>query len=347
MSIEKTKNGRWRAHVKAGRVAVASKTFDTKGGARDWERTELASIAEGFDPRAGKRTSVCDAFAIWVKQREGSVAETTLERDKSIGRNLPRSLMKRPVGVVTSNEVASVLKKYGKTSGTRNRAKITLSAFFSFAIKAGYRRDNPVKEVRLASGATRAWSILTMAEVEELADSAEQEEYRRLIRVLGYLGLRWGEARALKVRDVGNGMIHLSRSWSDGHTEKDVKQHQERSIPLFDIVKDDVLSAISGKGRDDRVFLSPRGNPISSRNLRRAVNWNAKVPGYRIHDLRHSAISEWLSQGIEIETVRRWAGHESLATTNRYVHSTGRASRRATERLNHVWGSDGGPRSSG
>lgn len=68
------------------------------------------------------------------------------------------------------------------------------------------------------------------------------------------------------------------------------------------------------------------------------------APGYRLHDLRHSAITAWVDQGVELATVQRWAGHQSLKTTNRYVHATDRAECAAVTLLKEAWkGFGGGP----
>lgn len=36
--------------------------------------------------------------------------------------------------------------------------------------------------------------------------------------------------------------------------------------------------------------------------------------GLRPHDLRHTAVSFWISAGADLTQLKRWAGHESVAT---------------------------------
>lgn len=36
--------------------------------------------------------------------------------------------------------------------------------------------------------------------------------------------------------------------------------------------------------------------------------------GLRIHDLRHTAVSLWIQAGADLAQLKRWAGHESVAT---------------------------------
>jgi len=41
---------------------------------------------------------------------------------------------------------------------------------------------------------------------------------------------------------------------------------------------------------------------------------------YRLHDLRHSAISYMLDSGVPLHVVQKTAGHASVVTTMLYVH---------------------------
>ncbi|WP_423463068.1 tyrosine-type recombinase/integrase [Promicromonospora sp. MS192] len=59
--------------------------------------------------------------------------------------------------------------------------------------------------------------------------------------------------------------------------------------------------------------------PICSRT----EQWNVGTGrGRRLHELRHTAGCLWLARRIDPGTVQAWCGHESIATTNRYLHTT-------------------------
>jgi len=59
----------------------------------------------------------------------------------------------------------------------------------------------------------------------------------------------------------------------------------------------------------------------------------AEYPTLRIHDLRHSFVSNQLDAGTPIHVVRDLAGHASIATTQLYAHSTNEARRAAMNRV--------------
>ncbi|MDQ3649827.1 MAG: tyrosine-type recombinase/integrase [Acidobacteriota bacterium] len=57
----------------------------------------------------------------------------------------------------------------------------------------------------------------------------------------------------------------------------------------------------------------------------RAVD-RRRLDGY---DLRHTCLTNLLQQGVDLATVRDWAGHHSITETSKYVHATAESRRRA------------------
>ena len=78
------------------------------------------------------------------------------------------------------------------------------------------------------------------------------------------------------------------------------------------------------------------------RSILRTLHWSEVSQGRRLHDLRHTAACLWLARGVDPGTVQAWMGHESIATTNRYLHFLGSSADKAgLDRLNET-----GPRGS-
>jgi hypothetical protein len=59
--------------------------------------------------------------------------------------------------------------------------------------------------------------------------------------------------------------------------------------------------------------------------------------GRTLHDLRHTAACEWITQGVPLTTVQAWLGHSSIEITSRYLHHLGDfADRAALQLLNQA-----------
>lgn len=339
MTISKTKNSRFRVRVKKGGIVVADRTFDTLREARAWEATMKALVGGGFDPRLGKSTTVETAADVWLKHREGQIAETTHGTDTRNIKALPVAIKRRPVGTISATEMQNYIAGLKVSAGTKTRVKITLSAFFTWSVAEGFRRDNPVKEVKLAGGPAEALRPVLWNQAELMAAQVSSSAYRRLMRVLAYTALRWGEGRAIRVKHVHirpDGLrLHVQRSHPDEYSEKDVKDHEARFIPVLDTITDDVQQAMRGKGPDDYLFTTDNGAQVHNRNFRRDA-WSKVAGGYKIKELRHGCITEWVANGVDLATVQQWAGHESLSTTQGYVHIAGIADQTAVSRLNKI-----------
>jgi integrase len=170
---------------------------------------------------------------------------------------------------------------------------------------------------------TRDHVYLTAPQLHSLAD--ECGEHRGLVLFLGYTGLRWGEATALRVRDVNplQGRLTVARSVTEVGGELvwgTPKSHAVRTVPLPAFLRDTLTEALAGKGPDDLVFTSPTGGALRNRNFYNRVLAPAArraLPGIGVsaHDLRHTAASLAIASGAHVKAVQRMLGHESAALT--------------------------------
>jgi integrase len=169
---------------------------------------------------------------------------------------------------------------------------------------------------------------LTHDELHALANAAGG--YRPLILTLGYCGLRWGEATALRVRDadlLGN-RLSVERAYSDVAGTLllgDTKTHAARQVGLPAFLRVELSPLMAGKGPDDLLFTTARGSALRSQNFTRDVLAHALrdagVGRIRLHDLRHTAASLAIAAGANVKAVQRMLGHESATLTlDRYGH---------------------------
>jgi site-specific recombinase XerD len=67
--------------------------------------------------------------------------------------------------------------------------------------------------------------------------------------------------------------------------------------------------------------------------FKRVLNWNGFDKKITFHSLRHSFISNLISAGTDINTVKELAGHGNITTTAQYIHTTNELKRKAIEML--------------
>ena len=354
VSIVRLANGRFRAKLKSGRVDVASRVFDTRREARSWLDRERAALAGGVDPRAG-RERVRDALARWLLVRRTTVAVKTFRADQDVARLTPTSLLALQLTSVSGREVArafEALLASGLQEASVVRYRASLSVFFGWCVREKLIVTNPVTGVRVPKQSAEPTEMLPFTEAElEAAYERWAEVDARLadiLLVLGWTGLRWAEARAMTVADlmeVPTPGLLVRRSAPEGVGTKSTKGRRSRRVPLANRVLPIVRGLAEGKEPGDLLLTTSRGARLHRSAVLQSLRWASTGQGRRIHDLRHTAACLWLSRGVDPGTVQAWMGHESIATTNRYLHFLGTGADSAgLDRLNSRSGGTRGAR---
>ena len=206
----------WRARYLGPDGRQRSKSFDRRVDAERWLREELAKIDRGLwvEPSAGDIT-----FAEWSESwLEG------LDLKPSTRANYKSNLRSRilphfgaiPISRITPGAMRSwvtELRGSGLSAASVRQARQLLHAALEVAVTDGILPRNAVDPVSPPSVRPRRQLFLTEDDLGRLAEAAEhrQETMGSLVLLLGWSGLRWGEAVALRGRrvDVNRRRIHV------------------------------------------------------------------------------------------------------------------------------------------
>ncbi len=202
--------------------------------------------------------------------------------------------------------------------GVANRSRDLLSSALSFAVRQGYRTDNPALGVRNYKMPPRE-RFLTPEEYQRLGqtfDNAVRDGVNpyaiAALRVLTLSGARSGE------------IISLQRRWIDeqvgGARLPDSKTGARFLIlpaPAIAIIRD-VLDM-----HDNNFVFPGRSGTKPYGGLKKVwlqMREQAGLDDVRLHDLRHSYASIAVAGGASLFIVGKVLGHNDPATTKRYAH---------------------------
>ncbi len=183
---------------------------------------------------------------------------------------------------------------------------------------------NPCHGVKAPKLQRREAAYFAAAVVDDIA-RATPEPYDLLIRVLGAGGLRFGEAAALRQRNVDlmrcRLLIEESLAEVRGHLIfGPTKSHAVRAVPLsesFAAAFESHLAACVAPEPDALVFTGPKGGPLRYRyahsSLWRPTLKALGLPLVGLHALRHSAAARMISAGASPKAIQSILGHESAA----------------------------------
>lgn len=107
------------------------------------------------------------------------------------------------------------------------------------------------------------------------------------------------------------------------------KGNKLRRCPLWARTVNELSLLVQGRAEKEHVFLNRRGSPLTRFGIHTMVERYAARVGMKMpsiaakkvspHTIRHTTATHLLRAGVDINTIRAWLGHVSLATTNVYA----------------------------
>lgn len=321
----------YRARVYYRGRYVASRTFDRKRDAQEWERRQVETLKTGSwaDPKAGERP-VREWCEIWMKAQPARQPATERKTRGVIGKQIASTFGRRPLVSVRPSEVqawaADISRK--QSSATARHSLGVLRRVFEYAVRDGAIHRNPAAGIRLPKVQGNDPRPLSHDDLWRLAGHLKRPRDRLLVLVAGYCGLRWGELAGLRWTDVdlGNKTLRVVRAYSEEAPQGEsspVKDHQARTVPIPAVVSEELARFGADCRPGGLVFPSVNSTPLRNRNFRRDV-FDDAVDALELkitpHNLRDTAASLAIQAGASVVAVARLLGHESAATTlNHYA----------------------------
>ncbi len=225
------------------------------------------------------------------------------------------------------------------------------------ALKWGLVARNVAQLVDPPRVERRSFPPLTPQEAQQLLAAAKNDRLGALYSVALALGLRQGETLGLSWSDVDldNRELRVRRALQrvDGKLRLVMpkSKQSQRVIALPDMVVK-ALHVHRARQLQERLLAGPQwnetglvftnkiGKPIEPRNLVRIFKRmlaTAALPDRRFHDLRHSAASLLLAQGVHPRVVMETLGHSQISLTmNTYSHVFPALRREAADAMDAV-----------
>lgn len=231
---------------------------------------------------------------------------------------------------ITEETVQQFIYSVSKQVNARSQARIIsgLKSFFNYLVFEDYRNNNPLELIETPKTGRKLPDTLSLEEIDALINavdlsSNEGERNRAMLETLYGCGLRVSELVSLKISDL---------FFEEGFVKITGKGNKQRFVPIGDLTqkyiqlyKENVRNHVSvKKGFEDTLFLNRRGGQLSRamiftiiKNLAVKVNLNKTISP---HTLRHSFATHLLENGADLRSIQLMLGHESITTTEIYVH---------------------------
>lgn len=231
---------------------------------------------------------------------------------------------------IGSNTVERFVYSSSKEVSARTQARTIsgLRNFFDFLIFEDYRKENPTDLIEAPKIGRKLPDTLSEKEINQIIaqidlSKPEGERNRAMIETLYSCGLRVTEMIQLKISDL---------FFEEGFIRVIGKGNKQRFVPingymikLIENYKNLIRCKLKiQKGYEDTLFLNRRGKQIS-RNMVFMIlkDLTEKAAIHKTvspHTLRHSFATHLLENGADLRAIQQMLGHESITTTEIYMH---------------------------
>lgn len=261
-------------------------------------------------------------------------------------------------------------KRYDENGNLINNGKLApktildhhrvISKILATAVKWGLLEKNVAMRADPPKVPHREIACLNEDETRKMLVLLENEpiQYRTMITLLVYTGIRRGELCGLEWKDIDfeNQVMHVCRSaqyignktmiTKEPKTKSGIR-HFSLSIHAIVLLKsyrrwqlEQKFKAGDRWNECNRLFTSWDGSPIHPDTI---TDWFSKfikksnLPYVTLHSLRHTNATLMIAEGTDVCTVSRRLGHANTATTlNIYAHALKSKDREAANTLDNV-----------
>jgi len=231
---------------------------------------------------------------------------------------------------ISEETIQQFIYAVSKELNTRSQARIIsgLKSFFGYLVFEDYRADNPMELIEAPKIGRKLPDTLSLEDVDNLIgaidlSTPEGERNRAILETLYGCGLRVSEIVSLKISDL---------FFDEGFIKITGKGNKQRFVPVanstqqyIELYKNTIRNHMDvAKGSEDTLFLNRRGKQLTRamiftiiKTLAVKINLQKNISP---HTLRHSFATHLLENGADLRSIQMMLGHESITTTEIYVH---------------------------
>lgn len=231
---------------------------------------------------------------------------------------------------LTEKEAREFVYKISKHVKSKTQARIIsgVKRFFDYLIVEDHIKNNPLDNIETPKTGYNLPKTLTITEVDKilsLIDLKSKTGKRNLaiIELLYSCGLRVSELVELKISDL---------FFKESLIKVTGKGNKERFVPISKLAQKYIHNYLTEirnvskikPGFEDTVFLNERGSKLSRVMIFIIIKKLKNISGIKKkigpHTLRHSFATHLIQNGADLITIQKMMGHESITTTERYLH---------------------------
>ena len=354
------RGNRWVAQVGSGQTREY-KSFDTQREANTWRHKKVNQRRKGLINLNTKITFE-EFLKDWLVIAKNSVRPNTGHQYAQIvtqhivpmlGNIKLQDLRPDQIQKLYTEKLAS-----GISPRTTRVIHAVIHRALNHALRQGLVIRNVSDAVTLPKVPRKEMQTLDDYQVRQLVQAAEGSGIQTLLWIAVTTGLRKGELLGLKWSDLDwqTGKLKIQRQLQRRKGEglifcEPKSASGRRAITLGETTMNRLREYKEGQylerlqmgdawEENNLIFPSPKGTPLDQSNMDKVFKeclQEAGLPEIRFHDLRHTAATLMLQQGIHPKVVQERLGHSDISLTlNTYSHVLPSMQDEAAEKMDEL-----------
>ncbi len=258
-----------------------------------------------------------------------SIVSYGLDIEKLMTYILDHKIKVTPI-TISKEDLTVFIYNSAKYLNSRSQSRLisSLKGFFNYLIFEDYRSDNPLDTFESPKIGRKLPDTISTEDIDNLIaaidySKKEAERNKAILETLYGCGLRVSELTDLKLSDL---------YFKEGFIKVTGKGNKQRFVPITGATIDYIINYIENSRRllkinpeyTDIVFLNRRGKQLTRamiftiiKQLAVKINLNKTISP---HTFRHSFATHLLENGADLRAIQQMLGHESITTTEIYMH---------------------------
>ncbi|WP_338730807.1 site-specific tyrosine recombinase XerD [Mangrovimonas cancribranchiae] len=272
-------------------------------------------------------------YKLYLKIERGlsnnSIVNYGLDVEKLVNYLDNNNITISPIQIETET-IQGFIYQSAKSVNARSQSRLIsgLRGFFNYLIFEDYRTTNPLELIESPKIGRKLPNTLSEDEINQLITAIdlskpEGERNRAMLETLYSCGLRVSELTGLKLSDL---------FFDEGFIKVTGKGDKQRFVPIvpatqkyITIYSKEVRSHQKIQpGFEDTLFLNRRGKQLTRAMIFTIIKQLAEKIGLKKsispHTFRHSFATHLLENGADLRAIQQMLGHESITTTEIYMH---------------------------
>ncbi len=271
-------------------------------------------------------------YNVYLQVEKGLSANTASSYGEDVDKLLGYMAQShKPVEAATLDDLetfVAALHDVGISPRSTARIISGVKSFYKFLTAEGYIESDPTRLLPAPKPGRHLPEVLSVDEIDRMIACIDMsapmgQRNRAIIETLYGCGLRVSELTGLRISHIYS---------DEGYILVDGKGDKQRLVPIDDIALEQINLYIDDtrshqvvkRGNDDILFLNNRGSQLSRVMVFYIIKDLCERAGIdktvSPHTLRHSFATHLLEGGANLRAIQQMLGHESITTTEIYVH---------------------------